>query len=132
MLDYTNAQFNRRMLNTPDGKCITCGVPTERDAEPGQYGGGYSSTCLHCLDLFHRGVIIGHTHMFQHPDGYRLASGNENAWPTTVDMRPAIVAGEHVGWFCAGGHGSQPCEWNITTAEAQPQLDAWDARYPRR
>lgn len=122
-LGYTNAQFMRRMLRAADGQCITCGNATERDTEPGRFSGGYSSTCSRCFDLFHTGKAIGHSHMFQHPDGYRLASGEEWAWPTTVDMRPAYVSGVHVGWFCAGGHGDGPCEWQLTSEEATPFLE---------
>ena len=127
MLEHTNAAFNSRMMRTREGQCITCGAPTEYDNEPGRYSGGYSSTCSPCFGLFHRGKVIRHSHMFQHPDGYRLASGDANAWATAVDMRPAFVSGQHVGWFCAGGHGSEPCEWSLTNAEAQPYFDEFDA-----
>jgi len=131
MLNYTNAQFNRRMNNAPEGTCMTCGKTPEYDNEPGGRP-GYYSTCSHCRDLFHQGKVIQHSHMFQHSEGYRLASGEQWAWPTAVDMRPAFVSGQHVGWFCAGGHGSEPCKWNLTNAEAQQYFDAWAERHSRR
>jgi hypothetical protein len=126
MLNYTNAQFNHRMLTTPEGECVTCGGPAERDseydAETGTWSGGYSHTCLRCFGLFHDGKAIGHSHMFGDYPDQPLRNGQRYAWPTTVDMRPAFVAGAHVGWFCAGGHADQPCEWNLTNAEAQAYL----------
>lgn len=125
MLNYTATAFNRRMMRTPEGTCITCGGPAEYESKPNGRG-GYSSTCLRCFGLFHDGKAIGHSHMFQYPDGYIEASGAERiAWPTTVDLYPAFVSGEHVGWFCGGGHGSEPCEWTLTNDEAQPYLDAF-------
>jgi hypothetical protein len=132
MLNHTNAAFNRRMLNTPDGKCFTCGQPTEYDNEPGRHSGGYASTCSRCFGLFHDGKVIGHSHMFGDNAGYVREDGQRYAWATTVDLRPAFVSGEHIGWFCAGGHGDNPCEWNLTVAEAQPYFDAWNARNPQR
>ncbi|MBV9578926.1 MAG: hypothetical protein JO057_10075 [Chloroflexi bacterium] len=125
MLNYTNAQFNRRMLAVPDGKCVTCGGTPEWDAE----SRGYTSTCLPCFGLFHEGKKIGHSHMFGDNHGYVRADGQRYAWATTVDLRPAFVNGEHVGWFCAGGHGSEPCEWNLTNAEAVGYFEAWAANY---
>jgi hypothetical protein len=118
VLGYSNQQFNQRMLATPEGKCHTCGAATLWDTD------GYTSTCGDCFDRFHQGKAIEHSHMFTYPEGYVQASGVERlAWPTTVDMRPAFVSGEQVGWFCAGGHGSEPCGWQLTVAEAQPLLD---------
>jgi hypothetical protein len=127
MLDYTNAAFVRRMLRTPEGKCITCGGPAEYDGDPETGRCSYSSTCLRCFGLFHDGKVIGHSHMFGDNHGYVREDGQRYAWATTVDMRPAFVSGEHVGYFCAGGHGSEPCEWNVTLAEAQPYFDAHEA-----
>lgn len=132
VLGYTNAQFNRRMLNTPDGRCCTCGQPTEYDNEPGQYSGGYDDHCSPCFGLFHDGKVIGHSHMFGDNGNYVRADGQRLAWPTTVDMRPAFVAGEHRGWFCAGGHGSEPCEWQVTVEGAVPYFEAWSARKAAR
>jgi hypothetical protein len=128
MLNYTNAAFVARMLKTPEGKCFSCGCPTERDSEPGS-GGGYDSTCSRCFWLFQDGKKIGHSHMFGDNHGYVREDGQRYAWATTVDLRPAFVSGEHVGWFCAGGHGSEPCEWNLTNAEAAGYFDAWAADY---
>jgi len=129
MLPYTPAQFVARSLRVAEGHCVHCNAPTERDNEPGRFSGGYSSTCPGCFDLGHYAFRLEHSHMFQHPEGYIQASGAErNAWPTSVRMSPAFVNGEHVGWYCPGGHGSEPCGWAPTHEEVAHIF----AAFPRR
>jgi len=123
MLNSTNAQFVRRMLSVPEGTCCYCGGTTEYDHD------GYSSCCLRCFGLVWDAKKIQHSHMFGDNGNYVREDGQRYAWATTVDMKPAFVCGTHVGWFCAGGHGSEPCEWNITNGEAKPFMDEWESRY---
>jgi hypothetical protein len=111
MLPYTPAQFTARSLTVAEGHCVHCNAPTERDSD------GYSSTCLRCFGLGHKAFGLEHSHMFQYPEGYARVAGGQHAWPTSVRMSPAFVGGEHVGWYCPGGHGQEPCGWAPTHAE---------------
>lgn len=128
MLPYTPAQFVTRSLKVREGHCVHCNALTERDNEPGRYSGGYSSTCSRCFDLGQQAFNLEHSHMFQYPEGYAQATGTRNAWPTSVKMAPAFVAGEHVGWYCPGDHGDGPCEWAPTNAEVAHLFEVAEAR----
>ena len=133
MLPYTPAQFLRRSMSVTEGQCVYCGGPAEYsgeyDVESGHYSGGYSSDCLRCFGLRQQAWALGHSHMFQYPDGYIAASGAErHAWATSVLMAPAFVAGEHVGWYCPGDHGDGPCGWAPTNAEVADLFAAFEAR----
>lgn len=126
MLPRTPAQFVARSLRVAEGRCVHCNEPTEYDSDP--EGGGYSSTCSRCFGLGHEAFKLGHSHMFQYPDGYAEHVGHQHAWPTSVRMAPAFMNGEHVGWYCPGGHGQESCGWAPTHAEVAHIF----AAFPRR
>lgn len=122
MLPYTSTQFVTRSLTVTDGQCCYCGQQTEHDRD------GYEYACRRCFNLVHEAFRLEHSHMFQHPEGYARATGERNAWPTSVLMSPAFVGGEHVGWYCPGGHGQGSCGWVPTHAEVAEIFAAFTGR----
>lgn len=122
MLPYTPAQFVARSLRVATGQCCYCGGPAAHD------GRAYSHSCSRCFDLGQRAFILEHSHMFQYPEGYAQATGTRNAWPTSVKMAPAFVGGEHVGWYCPGGHGHESCGWAPTHDEVAEIFAAFSRR----
>lgn len=124
MLPYTPAQFVTRSLRVPAGQCCYCGGPVEFESDP-EGSGGYSHSCSRCFWLGQEAFKLGHSHMFQYPEGYAATVGGQHAWATSVKMAPAFLKGEHVGWYCPGGHGDDACGWAPTHAEVQEILDAW-------